>query len=125
MTSSESTHAESIGKRLTFDHAKNHYTMLTRYETVELVLEFIDGHSQSAKYSKGMIRSCLNDIFVVSIFFSVFLDLISILVFLFSFQFYFQSLKRLSISIKRYNKSYKRICCSEFRSNFLVSRFCF
>ena len=37
----------------------------------------------SAKYWKGKIRSRLNDIFVVSIFFSVFLDLISILFFLF------------------------------------------
>ena len=45
VTSSESTHAESKGKGLTFDHAKNHYTMSTRYEKVELVLEFIDGPS--------------------------------------------------------------------------------
>ena len=45
VTSSELTHAESIGKLLTFDHAKNHYTMSTRYEIVELVLEFIDGPS--------------------------------------------------------------------------------
>ena len=45
VTSSESTHAESTGKRLTFDHTKNHYTMSTRYEKVELVLEYIDGPS--------------------------------------------------------------------------------
>ena len=36
----------------------------------------------SARYWKGKIRSRLNDIFIVS-FFSVFLDLIPILVFLF------------------------------------------
>ena len=38
-------HAESTEKWLTFDHAKNHYTMSTRYEIVEVVLEFIDGPS--------------------------------------------------------------------------------
>ena len=37
----------------------------------------------SAKYWKGKIRSRLNDIFVVSISFLFFLDLISILFFLF------------------------------------------
>ena len=45
VTSSESTHAESIEKWLTFDNAKNHYTMSARYEIVELVLELIDGPS--------------------------------------------------------------------------------
>ena len=55
-------------------------------------------------------------------FFSVFLDLMSILVFLFLFPFYFISIYRLIISFKRYDKSFKRdICCSDFHSNFLIS----
>ena len=55
-------------------------------------------------------------------FFSVFLNLISILFFLFYFPFYFISFKRLIISFKRYNKSIERdIFCFDFRSNFLIS----
>ena len=52
-----------------------------------------------------MITNRLNDIFFFLSFCSVFLDIISILIFLFQFPFYFISYIRLIISFKRYKKS--------------------
>ena len=61
----------------------------------------------SAKYWKGKIRSRLNDIFVVSISFSIFLDLISILFSCFNFHFLYRFndlLYRLNDIISRLNE---------------------